>query len=161
MSESLYKEYEKAIFQTPLDFQKIVKLVNDGLDINAINIDGRGTNNTALALATMHGHIAAVEFLISKGADINTQNYKGITALHYAASFGHEDVVELLLKKGADISLFDNQGATAYQRGLSSGKTSDCSVNCAKLIEVKMKEIEALSSEGRYGAVESVFRGSR
>lgn len=42
-----------------------------------------------------------VDFLLSKGADIDAQTDKGETALRLDSDRGHTEIVELLLGKGA------------------------------------------------------------
>lgn len=44
------------------------------------------------------------ELLISKGANVNTQDKAGLTPLHWASSQGRDGIVEFLISKGADIN---------------------------------------------------------
>jgi uncharacterized protein len=67
-----------------------------GTDIEAA--DAKGSN--ALMFAALHGELAVVEFLVSRGAEVNRQ---GWTALHYAAANGHLDVVRYLIEQHAYI----------------------------------------------------------
>ena len=71
------------------------------------------SGNSALKIACKNNHLALAEFLISKGADINSQSEeKGTTPLHAAAYRGHLDLVMLLLKHGAKIDLRTKKGNT-------------------------------------------------
>ncbi len=65
----------------------------------------------------MHGHIAAAQLLLDKGAEINAIpggfDYAG-TGLHYAALNGHRTMIEFLLAHGADKTMTDTKvGSTA------------------------------------------------
>ena len=76
--------------------------------INAVNNNGE----TALHHASRGGHIKAVEFLVSVGANIHTKDNNGQTPLHLAAQGGHIKVVEFLMSAGANIHAKDNNGDT-------------------------------------------------
>ena len=52
----------------------------------------------------------AIEFLLKKGADVNSRNSKGETALLNKARSGRGKIVELLLKNGADPNIPDQTG---------------------------------------------------
>jgi hypothetical protein len=60
-------------------------------------------NATPLALAALHGHLAAVEALLLHGApDVRAKDRVGDSATHWAALNGHAAVVTCLLAAGAD-----------------------------------------------------------
>ncbi|THD21293.1 putative Ankyrin repeat-containing [Fasciola hepatica] len=67
-------------------------------------------NFTPLLFACYHGHLALVDTLLRRGADINAKDQNGWTALHWAAQRCHADVVELLLDYGASRSIEDARG---------------------------------------------------
>ena len=60
-----------------------------------------------LLAAARKGDAAAVQSLLSKGVDVNSQNSYGATALTYAADKGHLEVVKLLLEHKADVNAKD------------------------------------------------------
>lgn len=61
--------------------------------------------------------------LLDRGARINAQNDRGVTALYLAAGIGREPQVRLLLDRGADPQLATQSGYTpqriAQQKGLA------------------------------------------
>ena len=58
---------------------------------------------TPLMKAARAGHLCTVQFLISKGADVNrTTTNNDHTPLSLACAGGHISIVELLLQHGAD-----------------------------------------------------------
>lgn len=54
-----------------------------------------------------------VKYALNRGANINAQNDKGMTALMQAADRGFVDIIELLVKKGADMFMTNEDGRTA------------------------------------------------
>lgn len=68
---------------------------------------------TALSLAAVKGHLAVVNRLIQKGADIDLADSDGITSIMCTAFGGHEKVVRLLIDEGANITATDRYGFSA------------------------------------------------
>ena len=63
-----------------------------------------------------------VEFLLTKGANINHRNGNGNTPLHYAMAYDKEGTVgEFLIERGADDTIENKQGLSPYD-GLSIGE---------------------------------------
>lgn len=67
--------------------------------------------NRALFVAAGSGNRAAVEDLLSKGADVSSRHMFGGTALHNAAWNGHAPIVRILLEAGSDVNAQNNVGA--------------------------------------------------
>ena len=80
---------------------------------------------TALHLAGQKGHVAIVELLLAKGANINSGDLtKDVTPLMIAARAGNTDIVELLLRRGADIGAFSEAcfyGCSALAQAIGQG----------------------------------------
>lgn len=89
----------------------IIKLVQDGMDINQPNLE----DQTPLMLAAQAdvNALAVTELLLTRGAKVNEVDRYGNTALIYAAQVGNLDVVKALVAHGADASIEDKGGATA------------------------------------------------
>jgi ankyrin repeat protein len=58
--------------------------------------------------------IAAVEYLLSGGADVNTVDHNGETAMHGAAYKSLPKVVQLLAEKGAKIDVWNHKNAYGW-----------------------------------------------
>ncbi|CAH1270061.1 ANKHD1 [Branchiostoma lanceolatum] len=70
---------------------------------------------TPLMFAAMHGHMAVVQLLVEKGADINKQdNISGWTALMQAVYYGKKAVAKYLITAGADVNIQAMNGCTAF-----------------------------------------------
>ena len=76
-------------------------------------IDTRDEGLTPLIHAASTGYYPVVEFLISKGAKVDSLTQKRETPLMYAAKNGNIQVMELLLEKGADINKKNDDGYSA------------------------------------------------
>lgn len=63
--------------------------------------------NSALSLATAHGHQSVVELLTKQmqSEHINGTNENGLAPLHIAASKGFADIANVLIRAGADMNL--------------------------------------------------------
>ncbi len=61
--------------------------------------------NSPLQIAAYKGHTEIVEFLLSKGGEVNATSKFGGTALYMASYAGQEEVVEVLIAHGADPNL--------------------------------------------------------
>ena len=76
------------------------------------NYTGQDVVNNAFIFACRHNRIAAAEFLLDKGAEIDAMppgfDYRG-TGLHAAAISGHREMVDFLLNRGATIDIRDKK----------------------------------------------------
>lgn len=85
-------------------------LFNLAIDVNFVDEVGQTLLNWASAFGTQE----MVEYLCSKGADVN----KGLrsSSLHYAACFGRPSIAKILLKNGANTELRDEEGKTPLDK---------------------------------------------
>ena len=60
-----------------------------------------GFRMTALMVASKKGHRDIVEYLLTKGADVNKSTLSGKTALGLAIEGGHAEIRDMLLEHGA------------------------------------------------------------
>ena len=98
--------------------QRIVDLVEAGVDLDASFTDGEGY--TAVHFAAWDGKDEILAYLLEAGAKADLVGEDGYTALFLAAAGGHLDCVELLVENGADVNrrlkddniYFSKQGGT-------------------------------------------------
>jgi ankyrin repeat protein len=89
---------------------------------NGANIDFQDDNNdtNALGWAAFKGCLEVVEFLISKGANINITNSSNETPLNVATYKNYFGIIKYLISKGANIFIKDRWSETpidtAYQQ---------------------------------------------
>jgi len=67
---------------------------------------------TLLMIAVIHDKIDIVNFLLSKGSNIDIQDENGSTALHFACNNGNMELVKILVTNGANINIDDNYNST-------------------------------------------------
>ncbi|MFI9453377.1 ankyrin repeat domain-containing protein [Amycolatopsis sp. NPDC052450] len=89
----------------------IVRILVDGY---RVSVEGRAGNQmTPLAAAAAAGNLDVVEFLLTKGALIDTRARLKRTPLINAAIWGHTRIVSVLGQAGADPDLLDDEGYSA------------------------------------------------
>ena len=77
---------------------------------------------TALNWAAYKGHLAIVEALVSRGADVNrNSNERRYTPLMNAAAIGNKQITSYLLRHGANAALEDLDGYAAISWSLEKG----------------------------------------
>lgn len=78
-----------------------------------VDLRDEATGMSLLHVAASHGQMGAVRVLLSRGADINSQDDEGKTALHLCSFLGHIHVMrELLMSPLIDVDICDDYGAT-------------------------------------------------
>ncbi len=98
--------------------QRIVDLVDAGVDLNASFDDGEGY--TAVHFAAWDGKDEILAYLLEAGANADVVGEDGYTPIFLAAAGGHLDCVEILVENGADVNrrlnddniYFSKQGGT-------------------------------------------------
>lgn len=78
------------------DFPTVKKFIEYGADVNE-----RSNDMTPLMIAARYNNLEIMEYLLSKGADMNFRNDAGMTALKYAAASNAKDAEAFLREKGA------------------------------------------------------------
>lgn len=79
------------------DVNAVVDLLNEGIDVNSIDLDGR----TALHIAACEGHVEVVKVLLSRKANIDARDRWGSTAASDAKYYGNHEIFNILKARGA------------------------------------------------------------
>lgn len=90
------------------DEEVLRQALNLGVDVNARDAE----QNTALHLATKHGHKNIMALLIKHGADLNAQNDYSSTPLHLTEK--NIASIRILLEAGADPNIKDKDWDYPY-----------------------------------------------
>lgn len=80
------------------DAEMLASYVDAGLPVDLANDSG----DTLLMLSAYHGHLAAVQVLLKRGADANRANDRGQTPLAGAVFKNEPEIARALLDAGAD-----------------------------------------------------------
>ncbi|KAL4331185.1 hypothetical protein AHAS_Ahas03G0345300 [Arachis hypogaea] len=81
------------------DVKGVEDLLNDGIDVNSIDLDGR----TALHIAACEGHVEVCALLLSRKANIDARDRWGSTAAADAKYYGNTEVYYMLKARGAKV----------------------------------------------------------
>ncbi|MCX8028506.1 MAG: ankyrin repeat domain-containing protein [Brevinematales bacterium] len=75
------------------DVGMVIKLIQMGVDVNSVDIDG----DTPLHLAVMSNNYEIVRILVANKAVVKKRNKKGYTPIDIARELGYSDIYRLLL----------------------------------------------------------------
>lgn len=80
------------------NIERMKEMLESGIDVNVIHpYDTCGP----LMFAVIGGQLEMVEFLIERGADVNTKDSSGKSALFFATQFDHDEIAKILREAGA------------------------------------------------------------
>lgn len=98
-----------------------VESINFILEQISVPIDIKTIDGwTPFHYAVNNGYLAAVELLVSKGANINSIDKFNRSALHWAVRYNFVEIVEYLLSLNINTDLIDKEGRTALDLAKSS-----------------------------------------
>lgn len=100
--------------------------------------------STPLIIATLHGHMECVHYLIEEKAELEQRNKFGWTPLLGAASKGNLMLAGYLIARNADIMAADKLGRTPLHNAVASG----CDELAKGLIEEKA-DVNARTKDGK------------
>lgn len=99
------------------DTESLIEVLEtNNIDINFLDDVGQ----TLLNWASAFGTAEMVEYLASKGGDVNKGQRS--SSLHYAACFGRANIVKILLRHGANPDLRDEEGKTPLDKARERGE---------------------------------------
>ncbi|RUS71947.1 hypothetical protein EGW08_020290 [Elysia chlorotica] len=123
----------KAVRQGSFDL--LEKFLNDGFDINTKHEEILGDQiycikwfvrpirlkkYSLLHMATIHADKEMLEYLISKGADVNQMDQNGFTPVSVAAAIHRPDIVDCLIQAGADLNAQSISGRTPLIQAITT-----------------------------------------
>lgn len=101
------------------DTEVIKTLIQNGADVTKSNTDGF----SVLHAAVENGNIENIEYLVSKGANINAKTFDSKTSPLHTASFkGDTENVKYLVENGADFNAYNAYGASPLTVACFYGK---------------------------------------
>jgi ankyrin repeat protein len=117
------------------------QLVDNGANVNAIS------GQTGKPLLLSLGRKESMEFLLSKGADIEARNGNGLTLLYLQASYSNRpdylDVIKMALDRGANIESRGHSDCTPLNNAIACGRRE-----AAELLLARGADLHAISKFG-------------
>ncbi|KAI9195414.1 hypothetical protein LWI28_014642 [Acer negundo] len=135
------------------DIDDVISLTSSGIPLDSKDSQGRFTRpnsvsrtyhlylGTALHMAAANGHLGIVEFLISRGVDVNASNEEKNTSLHWACLNGHIEVVKKLILAGANVSILNSHEQTPIDEAVSRGKMDVIDTINATMAQVELSGV--------------------
>lgn len=115
-NDALDKQFHRYLLNHP-QFEKVKQFIEAGADIEVADSYGFGYQQkkgaTPLIRMAEVNDLAAVRYLLNKGANVNAQDERGRSALMLAAGNKNLEMCELLVAKGADVNLKGGEGVSA------------------------------------------------
>jgi|GEM_PF-4255434 len=99
------------------NFNKIEKLLDNGININAQDKSGK----SALLIACLRGYTDIAELLLKKGANINFRDNQGNTALIIASENGNNEIIKLLINNKINIDSKNFNSDNALHKAVLNG----------------------------------------
>jgi ankyrin repeat protein len=125
-------------------------LIDNGLDINSLNIDG----NSYLYLSCLHGNFKFVKLLIELKVNINELNNHGMSGFFIACFKGNIDIVLLFIENGFDICTTNAEGMSGFILACSGSQ-----LEIIKLLISKGFDINSIDKTARSGLYFAVSFG--
>jgi ankyrin repeat protein len=134
-------------------YASIIRAPDGSVDVNRPGDTG---GNRAIHAACFENNTAHVIALIALGADVNVQNFDGLTALACACTVGAVSCVDLLLAAGADVDVCDHSGVHPCHRVAAS----KCFRILPKLLKASKTGVNAVSNNGRQPLHDAAYHNS-
>jgi len=93
--------------------------------------------------AVILGSFETVQFLVSKGADVNPRANDGFSPLTWASMYGQDKIVRFLVSKGADVNARDGYGQTPLRLAVVNEN-----FRTVKFLVSKGADVNAKDNEG-------------
>ncbi|WP_159637754.1 ankyrin repeat domain-containing protein [Sphingobacterium composti Ten et al. 2007 non Yoo et al. 2007] len=133
------------------DTTKIVDAINQGLDVNITDSEGR----SLLLFATIHSLNDMAKFLVSNGADVNQQAQNLDSPFLYAGATGQTELLKIFLANGARFDIFNRYHGTALIPACERGHIEGVKL----LANTKNFPINHVNRLGWTGLMEAVILG--
>lgn len=122
---------------------RVIELVEGGIDANERDHE----NVTLLHWSAINNRKEVVQYLLSKGAEINAIGGDlQSTPLHWATRQGHLSMVVLLLNNGADASIFDGEGCNCLHLAAQFGHTAIVAFLISKGEEINATDVNGMTA---------------
>ena len=109
---------------------------------------------TPLHSAAERDCLKNIDTLISKSADVNSKDFKGITPLHIAVNSDRANAAELLISRGADINAKNFEGETPLHSAVKNNH-----IRISKILILKGASIDEKDNYGHTPYIYAIAKG--
>lgn len=141
-----YEVYEAAQSGNAAD---VKQLLEKGHDANDTSDYGK----TALYIAAARD-LETAKVLIKYGANVNKEDYRGITPIMMAAEKGYSDIVELLVASDANINAKSKKGSTALSTAAANNH-----IDAVKVLLSAGANVNSKNSVGATPLMQTAYQG--
>lgn len=141
------------------DLATVKEVLNSGqVDINK-DFD-RNEHVTGLHWASINNRLGVVDFLVSRGADVNIKaGNLHAPPLHWAARYGYVYIVHYLLEHGADPKLTDDQGFNLLHLSVNSSNIMLVLYVLFFVVDKGIIEVDSQDPHGRTPLLWAAYQG--
>uniref|UniRef100_A0A4W5MTI3 Arf-GAP with coiled-coil, ANK repeat and PH domain-containing protein n=1 Tax=Hucho hucho TaxID=62062 RepID=A0A4W5MTI3_9TELE len=127
-----------------------------GADVNWVNTTEE--SSTPLLQAVTANSLAACEFLLQNGANVNTADSNGRGPLHHATILGHTGLVCLFLKRGADYNARDNTQKDPITIAVETANADIVTLLRIAKMNKEMREMDGAFGQSGDETYQDIFR---
>ncbi|KAI8746550.1 ankyrin repeat domain-containing protein 50 [Biomphalaria glabrata] len=120
-----YFNYKSSTFHPQLSSKEMEEQIIHVIDLflrNGAKLEDTDENGCTALIKSVTGSpsVEVLKYLIDKGAEVNRQDNKGLTALHIASKYCTFDFVNVLIKCGALVNLKSHDGSTPLHQAVGN-----------------------------------------
>ncbi|GAA6216325.1 arf-GAP with coiled-coil, ANK repeat and PH domain-containing protein 1 isoform X2 [Lates japonicus] len=145
--------YRSAALQ---NFPVMADALAHGADVNWVNV--AEDSSTPLIQAVSANALAACEFLLQNGANVNQADSNGRGPLHHATIFGHTGLVCLFLKRGADYNARDKNQKDPITIAVDNANADIVTLLRIAKMNKEMREMDGAFGQSGDETYQDIFR---
>uniref|UniRef100_A0A3B5KX10 Arf-GAP with coiled-coil, ANK repeat and PH domain-containing protein n=1 Tax=Xiphophorus couchianus TaxID=32473 RepID=A0A3B5KX10_9TELE len=145
--------YRSAALQ---NFPVMADALAHGADVNWVNVGE--DSSTPLIQAVSVNALAACEFLLQNGANVNQADSNGRGPLHHATILGHTGLVCLFLKRGADYNARDKNDKDPITIAVDNANADIVTLLRIAKMNKEMREMDGAFGQSGDETYQDIFR---
>ncbi|XP_069374410.1 arf-GAP with coiled-coil, ANK repeat and PH domain-containing protein 1 [Paralichthys olivaceus] len=145
--------YRSAALQ---NFPVMADALAHGADVNWVNVAEE--SSTPLIQAVSANALAACEFLLQNGANVNQADSNGRGPLHHATILGHTGLVCLFLKRGADYNAKDKNDKDPITIAVDNANADIVTLLRIAKMNKEMREMDGAFGQSGDETYQDIFR---
>ncbi|KAM4536923.1 arf-GAP with coiled-coil, ANK repeat and PH domain-containing protein 1 [Odontesthes bonariensis] len=145
--------YRSAALQ---NFPVMADALAHGADVNWVNL--AEDSSTPLIQAVSVNALAACEFLLQNGANVNQADSNGRRPLHHATILGHTGLVCLFLKRGADYNAQDKNQKDPITIAVDNANADIVTLLRIAKMNKEMREMDGAFGQSGDETYQDIFR---